>query len=73
MPASLALHLANEVIGLVIARSALVSLYGAGATLVAILLWAQYSALIVLLGAELCRAWGESASAAPPEAPAEAP
>lgn len=73
VPASLALQLANEVIGLVIARSALVSLYGAGATLVAILLWAQYSALIVLLGAELCRAWSESSAAASPKAPAKAP
>ena len=60
VPAALALHLANEVIGLVVSRSALVPLYGAGGTLVVILLWAQYSASIVLFGAHLCRAWDES-------------
>lgn len=60
VPAALALHLANEVIGLVVSRSALVPLFGAGGTLVAILVWAQYSASIVLFGAHLCRAWGET-------------
>jgi membrane protein len=59
IPAALALNLANEVIGLIIAKSALVPLYGAAGTLVVILLWVQYSAWIFLLGAEVCRAWDD--------------
>jgi len=60
LPAALLLNLASEVFGLVIARSAVASLYGAAASVIMFLLWVQYAAWIVLLGAEICRAWDES-------------
>ncbi len=72
MPATLALQLANEVIGVVVSRSALVPLFGAGGTLVVILLWAQYSASIVLFGAHLCRAWDEAGADSPSPQPVAA-
>jgi membrane protein len=62
LPAALALHLANAVIGGIISKSFLASLYGAAGCLVIILLWVYYSAWIVLFGAELCRAWDESSA-----------
>jgi len=60
IPAALALNLASELIALVISRSALASLYGTAGSLIMFLLWVHYSAWIVLLGAELCRAWDEA-------------
>ena len=62
VPAALALHLANEFLGWVVARNALVSLYGAAGTVIVVLLWVYYSAFIVLFGAEVSRAWQERAS-----------
>lgn len=59
LPAALLLNLAGEVIGFVISRSALASLYGAAGGVIAFLLWVYYSAWLVLLGAEVCRAWDE--------------
>jgi membrane protein len=61
LPAALLLNLASEVFGLVIAKSAVASLYGAAASVIMFLLWVQYAAWIVLLGAEVCRAWGDPA------------
>jgi len=69
LPAALLLNLASEVFGLVISRSALASLYGAAASVIMFLLWVQYAAWIVLLGAEVCRAWDESDLTAHPRAP----
>jgi len=64
LPAALALNLANDLIALAISKSVLASLYGAAGSLVIILLWVYYSAWIVLLGAEVCRAWAEANPAA---------
>lgn len=61
LPAALLLNLASEVFGLFIAKSAVASLYGAAASVIMFLLWVQYAAWIVLLGAEVCRAWDEPA------------
>lgn len=61
LPATLLLNMAGEVIGLVIYRSALASLYGAAGSLIVFLLWVYYSAWLVLFGAEVCRAWDEPA------------
>jgi membrane protein len=60
IPAAVLLNVGSDLFGMVIARSAVVSLYGTAASVIMFLLWVQYSALILLLGAELCRAWGES-------------
>jgi membrane protein len=65
LPTALILNLANSLIGLVVTRSALASLYGAAGSLIVILLWAQYSALIFLFGAEVCRAWDEGVDQKP--------
>jgi membrane protein len=59
LPTALLLHLASDVIGLIIARSALASLYGAAGSIIMFLLWVYYCAWIVLFGAEVCRAWDE--------------
>jgi membrane protein len=64
IPAALILNMASELFAFVISRSALASLYGTAGSLIMFLLWVHYSAWIVLLGAELCRAWGEAAPAA---------
>ena len=63
IPAALILNMASELFAFVIARSALASLYGTAGSLIMFLLWVHYSAWIVLLGAELCRAWGEAGQA----------
>jgi membrane protein len=60
LPATLLLNLASEVIGLIVAHSALASLYGAAGSVIAFLLWVYYSAWVFLFGAEVCRAWEES-------------
>jgi membrane protein len=59
LPTALALGVAGEVFSLVIAKSAVASLYGAAGSVIMFLLWVQYSAWVVLFGAELCRAWDE--------------
>ncbi|MBK1839746.1 YihY/virulence factor BrkB family protein [Azospirillum sp. YIM B02556] len=46
-------------IGFYIATSGVVSVYGAAGSLVLILLWVHYSAVIFLFGAELTRAYSE--------------
>jgi membrane protein len=61
LPAALALGVAGELFGFVIGRSAVASLYGAAGSVIIFLLWVQYSAWILLFGAELCRAWGDTA------------
>jgi membrane protein len=63
LPAALALGVAGELFGYIIGRSAVASLYGAAGSVIMFLLWVQYSAWIVLLGAELCRAWDETGPA----------
>lgn len=45
------------VIGLYLARGRLGSAYGAAGSLVVVLAWVYYSAMIVFLGAEITRAW----------------
>lgn len=62
--AALLFTLGKSLIALYIARSGLTSLYGAAASLVVLLLWVYYAALIFLLGAEITRA------AVVPKAPA---
>jgi membrane protein len=60
LPGALALGVAGELFGFVIGRSAVASLYGAAGSVIMFLLWVQYSAWILLFGAELCRAWDET-------------
>ncbi len=62
--AALLFTLGKSLIALYIARSGLTSPYGAAASLVVLLLWVYYAALIFLLGAEITRA------AVVPKAPA---
>ena len=57
LPATLLLNAATDLFGLLVAQSALASLYGTAASLVMFLLWVYYSAWVVLFGAEVCRAW----------------
>ena len=57
IPATLLLNVATDLFGLLVAQSALASLYGTAASLVMFLLWVYYSAWVVLFGAETCRAW----------------
>ncbi len=64
--AALILNLASEVLAFIIGKSALASIYGAAGSVIIFLLWVQYSAWIVLFGAEVCRAWDEPAPAAGP-------
>lgn len=47
------------IIGLYIGHSTTASSYGAAGSLVAMLVWVYYSALIVFLGAEITQAWAE--------------
>ena len=65
VPTALLLNLANNLIGYIVTRSALASLYGAAGSLIVVLLWTQYSALIFLFGAEVSRAWDEHADQKP--------
>lgn len=44
-------------IGLYIGRSAIASPYGAAGSIILILLWVYYASMILLMGAELTRAW----------------
>jgi membrane protein len=60
LPSALALGVAGELFGFVIGKSAVASLYGAAGSVIMFLLWVQYSAWIVLIGAEICHAWGET-------------
>ncbi|HET8948390.1 MAG TPA: YihY/virulence factor BrkB family protein [Candidatus Polarisedimenticolia bacterium] len=57
LPTTLLLNAATDLLGLLVAHSVLASLYGTAASLVMFLLWVYYSAWVVLLGAEICRAW----------------
>ncbi len=59
LPTAILLNLANSLIGYIVTKSALASLYGAAGSLIVILLWMQYAALIFLFGAEISRAWDE--------------
>lgn len=58
LSASILFSLGKWAIGLYIGRSAVASSYGAAGTLVVILLWVYYSALLFLYGAEVAKAWG---------------
>jgi membrane protein len=60
LPAAMILNMANDAIGRMISKSTLASLYGAAGSVILVLLWVQYSAWIVLLGAEVSRAWDET-------------
>jgi membrane protein len=60
LPAAVALGVAGDLFGFVIGKSAVASLYGAAGSVIMFLLWVQYSAWILLFGAELCRAWDET-------------
>jgi len=62
LPAAVALGVAGELFGFVIGKSAVASLYGAAGSVIMFLLWVQYSAWILLFGAEICRAWDEAAA-----------
>jgi len=64
LPTALILHAASDLIGRLISKSTLASLYGAAGSLVLVLLWVQYSAWIVLLGAEVSHAWDETETSA---------
>src|SRR5262245_33547663 len=61
LPATLLLNAATDLFGLLVAQSALASLYGTAASLIMFLLWVYYSAWVVLSGAETCRAWDQLA------------
>ncbi len=52
-------------IGLYLGRSTTASTYGAAGSVVVLLLWINYSAQIVLLGAEFTRAWVQGRGATP--------
>ena len=54
------LNLGSDLIGRFAAQSFVASLYGAAGSLIIILVWLNCGAYIVLLGAEVCRAWDES-------------
>ncbi len=47
-------------LGIYLGRSAIVSVYGAAGSLVLLVLWLYYAAVIVLFGAELTKAWAAS-------------
>lgn len=70
LPAALLLNLFSHAIGRFISASAVVSLYGAASSVIVALLWMYYSAWIVLLGAEVARAWDEAHPAPGPGAAA---
>jgi len=65
MPAAVILAVFSHVSGRFISASALASLFGAASSVIVALLWMYYSAWILLLGAEICRAWDEVRSAQP--------
>ncbi len=56
----------KTLIGLYLGRSSTASSYGAAGSVIVLLLWVYYSSQIVLLGAELTRAYTESHSEKPP-------
>ncbi len=51
----------NLLIGMYLGRSGVTSSYGAAGSLIALLLWVYYSALILFYGAELTAAWARAA------------
>ena len=57
LPAAVILSAFSHVSGRFISASALASLFGAASSVIVALLWMYYSAWILLLGAEICRAW----------------
>jgi membrane protein len=59
LPAAVILGVFSHVSGRFISASALASLFGAASSVIVALLWMYYSAWILLLGAEICRAWDE--------------
>lgn len=58
--------LGQKVIGLYLGQSSLASPFGAAGTIAVILVWVYYSTLIVLLGAELTRAFASRDYSEPP-------
>ena len=72
---SVLFSIGKSLIGLYLGRSAVGSAYGAAGSLLVLLVWVYYSALIVFIGAELTRALHALKKAAPaysPEAAVEA-
>jgi membrane protein len=65
------LAVGNSVVGALIGRSVLASLYGTAWSIIALVLWVQYSALIYLLGAVVTKVLWDRASPAsgPPRSP----
>ena len=57
LPTTILLNAATDLFGLLVAQSALASLYGTAASLIMFLLWVYYSAWVLLFGAEVARAW----------------
>ena len=56
---SLLFVIGKELLGYYLGRSAVASAYGAAASVVLILVWVYFSALIFLLGAEFTKAWSQ--------------
>ncbi|MGD9691533.1 MAG: YihY/virulence factor BrkB family protein [Phycisphaerales bacterium] len=54
---TLFLYLGKTLVGVYMARSTVASVYGAAGSVIVILLWVYYSALIFLFGAEFTAAW----------------
>jgi membrane protein len=66
LPTTLLLNAATDLLGLLVAHSALASLYGTAASLIMFLLWVYYSAWVALFGAETCHAWDRAEVTARP-------
>ncbi len=62
---SLLFMMGRSLIGLYLANSKLTNAYGAAASLVLILAWTYYASMVVLLGAEITRAWTASKGRTP--------
>jgi membrane protein len=54
-------ELGQSVVAIYLARSGVVSTYGAGGSLVAILIWVYYTATVLLFGAEFTQVLAQSA------------
>lgn len=61
--------LGKFLIGFYIGQTGIASAYGAAASIVTILLWIYYSSQIVLFGAEITKAYGDTRAARAPRAP----
>jgi membrane protein len=59
----------KHLIGLYLGQSDVTNVYGASGSLAVIFLWTYYASIVVLLGAELTRAWARTEKPAPPPEP----